>query len=87
MAVNDLEIMRYLLEHGTSATRMGLSGFPPLVFVARGDKGENPEKARLLLERGAPVDAVGLRGRTALHYAAAAGHAETLRVLLEHGPT
>ena len=85
VSVPDLGILRYLLEHGASATRAGISGFPPLVFVARGDKGEHPDKAQLLLEWGAPVNEAGPRGRTALHYAAAAGHSEVMRVLLEHG--
>jgi ankyrin repeat protein len=85
VAVNDLEIVRYLLAHGVPTNRAGLSGFPPLIFVARGDKSESPEKARLLLENGAEADAVGPRGRTALHYAAAAGHVAVIGVLLEFG--
>ncbi len=85
VAITDLGVARYLLEHGASATRKSMNGFPPLVFVARGDKGESPEKARLLLEWGAAVNEVGPRGRTALHYAAAAGHVEMLRELREHG--
>jgi ankyrin repeat protein len=85
VAVNDLEILQFLLAHGLSATRQGISGFPPLIFVARGDKGEHPEKVRLLLEHEAEVDAVGPRGRTALHYAARAGHVEVIKVLLEYG--
>lgn len=82
---SDLGILRYLLGHGASATRPGKNGFPPLVYVARGDKGERPDKVRLLLEHGAQVDARGPRGRTALHYAAAAGYTRVIRVLLEHG--
>ena len=85
VAVDDLDIMRYLLAQGLSATRPGLSGFPPLIFVARGDKGEKPDKARLLLDNGADVNAVGPRGRTALHYAAAAGHLALMDVLLDAG--
>ena len=85
VAVSDLEIIRFLLDHGASATRAGLSGFAPLIYVARGDKAESPEKARMLLERGAQVNEIGPRGRTALHYAAAAGHIEVMRVLLDHG--
>src|SRR5579859_1462627 len=81
----DMDILRYLLEHGTSATRAGISRFPPLIFVARGDKGENPQKAQLLLDWGAPVNEIGPRGRTALHYAAAAGHVALMRLLLAHG--
>ena len=85
IAVTDLDILRLLLEHGASPTRAGMNGFPPLVYVARGDKAERPETAALLLEWGAAVDAAGPRGRTALHGAAAAGHTEMLRLLLAHG--
>jgi ankyrin len=85
VALSDLSMARYLLEHGTSATRAGSSGFAPLIYAARGDKGESPEKAQLLLDWGAPVNEVGPRGRTALHYAAAAGHVAVMRVLLAHG--
>ena len=83
--VYDAEMLRYLIAHGTSATRIGKNGFPPLVYAARGDKRESPETVQLLLEHGAPVDALGLRGRTALHYAAAGGHARVIQVLLDHG--
>ncbi len=85
VATSELGLLRYLLEHGTSATQTGIGELPPLIYAARGDKGENPETAELLLEWGAPVNAVGRRGRSALHYAAAAGHIEVMRVLLAHG--
>jgi len=86
LAASDLDILRYLLDHGLSAAKVSeLNGFPPLICVARGDKRESPEKVRLLLKHGAPVNAIGPRGRTALHYAAAGGHAAVIRVLLEHG--
>jgi ankyrin repeat protein len=85
VAVSDAAIVRYLLEHGLSPTRPGINGFPPLVFVARGDKSESPEKLRLLLDHGAEVNVVGPRGRTALHYAARAGHVAVMRVLLDFG--
>ena len=81
----DLDLLRYLLEHGASASQTGVNGFPPLIYAARGDKGDHPEKVQLLLDWGAPVNAVGPRGRTALHYAAAAGHVGVMRVLLSHG--
>jgi len=80
-----LAVARYLLEQGTSATQISMNGFPPLIYVARGDKGDHPEKAELLLDWGADVNAVGPRGRTALHYAAAAGHVAMIGVLLARG--
>lgn len=85
IALADLTVMRYLLEHGVSATQLGKSRFPPLVYVARADKAESPAKVQLLLEYGADVNAVGLHGRTALHHAAKAGHHRVYTLLLEHG--
>lgn len=83
--ISDMTIMRYLLDRGASASRRGKNGFPPLVYLARADKGEHPDKLRLLLEYGAEVDAAGPKGRTALHYAAVAGYAQVISLLLEHG--
>lgn len=86
LAASNLDILRCLLDHGVSAAKTSaLNGFPPLIYVARGDKQERPDKLRLLLEHGAPVNASGPRGRTALHYAAAGGHTAVIGVLLEYG--
>ncbi len=80
-----LDILRYLLEHGASPSRKGENGFPPLVYLCRADKGEQPEKIKLLLEYRAPVNGIGPQGRTALHYAAAAGFLQVMALLLDHG--
>lgn len=82
---DDFEVMKDLIERGASTTH-AVNGFPPLVFVARGDKGEHPERIAFLLEHGAEIDAAGgPDGRTALHYAAAAGHQRVAALLLERG--
>ncbi len=80
-----LDILRFFLEHGASPDRQGENGFPPLVYFCRADKGEQPEKIKLLLEYHTPVTAIGPKGRTALHYAAAAGFLEVMTILLDHG--
>jgi uncharacterized protein len=80
-----LDILRFLLEQGASPSLKGENGFPPLVYLCRADKGEQPEKIRLLLEHHAPVNGIGLKRRTALHYAAAAGFVQVMAILLEHG--
>jgi ankyrin repeat protein len=54
-----------------------------LVYVARGDKGEHPEKVHLLLDHGADINATGPNGKTALHYAATAGHNSVVTLLLD----
>lgn len=83
--VSNMQIMAFLLQHGASAKRPGKNRFPPLVYLARGDKAERPDKIRMLLEYGAPVDAVDSNGKTALHHAAAAGHVQVMTVLLDFG--
>jgi ankyrin repeat protein len=80
-----LDILRYLLEHGASLKEQAENGFTPLIYLCRADKGEQPEKIKLLLEYGAPLNALGPQGRTALHYAAAAGFLGVMALLLEHG--
>lgn len=79
------DILGYLLDHGASPSDKGENGFPPLTYLCRADKGEQPEKVKLLLARHAPVNAVGPKGRTALHYAAAAGFVQVMAILLDHG--
>ena len=54
----------------------------PLINAANGGY---IEYARMLLERGAAIDARGQLGRTALHWAIMEGHHEAVRLLLEHG--
>ncbi|HEX5417361.1 MAG TPA: ankyrin repeat domain-containing protein, partial [Chloroflexota bacterium] len=83
--VSDLALLTDLLSKGVSPHRRDINGFPPLVYVARGDKGERPDKVQLLLDHGAAVNAVGPRGKTALHYAATAGHAHVTELLLDRG--
>jgi ankyrin repeat protein len=41
--------------------------------------------ARLLIERGANVNATSNKGQNPLHYAAGNGHIDVAKVLLEHG--
>jgi ankyrin repeat protein len=83
--VPDLDLLRYLLDKGVSPHGHGSAEMPPLVYVARGDKGERPDKILLLLDHGADVNVTGENGKTALHYAATAGHARTAAVLLDRG--
>ncbi len=79
-----LDILRFLLDHGASPSRKGVNGFTPLIYLCRADKGEQPDKVRLLLDYHAPVNEPGPKGRTALHYAAAAGFVEVMTILLDH---
>ncbi|GIX06067.1 MAG: hypothetical protein KatS3mg115_0470 [Candidatus Poribacteria bacterium] len=86
--VTDQEgVSRLLAEHGApvdpnAPNRMG---WPPIVYVCRGDRGEHPEKVRKLLAWGADVHATNRKGKTALHVAAKAGFLRSAEALLEGG--
>jgi ankyrin repeat protein len=83
--VSDLGFLHFLLSRGVSPIdRLGAQN-SALAYVARGDKGERPDKVALLLDHGAKIDVAGTNGKTALHYAAAAGHNRVVRLLLDRG--
>lgn len=83
--VTDLGLLQYLLQKGLSPHGHAEDGLPPLPYVARGDKGERPDRVLLLLDHGADINAAGRNGKTALHYAATAGHLRVMTVLLDRG--
>jgi ankyrin repeat protein len=85
VAVSDLGLLTYLLSRGVSPHGSPGNSWPPLAYVARGDKGEHPEKIRLLLDHGADVNVVAPGGKTALHYAATAGHIRVVQLLFDRG--
>lgn len=83
----------YAGDDGLAATFFGrgldpdkpTAGWPPIVYVCRGDKGEHPDRVRILLRHGADVSASGPRSVTALHAAAKAGFATVIPLLLDAG--
>lgn len=83
--LSDAAVARRLLELGAPVNRVSENGFTPLIYLARGDKGSRLDLMQLLLDFGADVDAIGPHGRTALHYAAAAGNADMVALLLANG--
>ena len=60
-------------------------GWPPIVFLSRGDRGGSVDRIRDLIERGADVDVRNDKGQTALHCAARAGFTGIVALLLGHG--
>ena len=56
-----------------------------LWFAAQGPRTNGVDIARMLIEAGADVDKQCEHGRTALHMAAAWGHADVVQLLLEKG--
>ena len=85
VSTNDLGIMKTLVNAGLSANAPKYSDLTPLHYVCRGDKGEQTAKLSLLIELGAEINAIGAKGRTALHYASVAGYAESISLLLSAG--
>lgn len=75
----DLDTSRRLLAEGALVQRPGWS---PIHYAA---SGPNTELARLLLDRGATVDAVAPNGTTPLMLAAQQGPEATVTLLLERG--
>ena len=80
------EIMEFFFRNGVDVNKKGkVTGWPPIAYVSRGDKGEHPEKVQSLIQYGAAVDAPGPKGVTALHAAAKAGFSTVIEVLLDAG--
>ena len=62
-------------------------GWPPLVYVCRGDNGEHPEEVQRLLALGADINIQNYKGKTGLHCAAKAGFLNVINLLIENGAT
>ena len=85
MATNDLQLLELLVEAGLSANQTRYSDLTPLHYVCRGDKGEQVGKVKMLLQLGAEVNAIGPKGRSALHYASIGGYVDSIKLLLASG--
>ncbi len=82
------EMRRLLKAHGVPSKDInapGHMGWPPLVYVCRGDKGEHPEEVLRYLELGADINVRSSKGKTALHCAAKAGFLKVIDLLIEKG--
>lgn len=79
----DVAAARLLLEHGAEVNAVDHRGYTPLLLAAQYDR-EAPELVRLLLERGADLEATA-EGETALSLAARRGETAVTRLLREAG--
>lgn len=75
-------LARFLLERGA---KPDLPGAVPALLAAAGGDEDDPAGVQLLLRHKAKADARDARGRSALHEAAFAGHAEIVGVVLGAG--
>ena len=77
----DLEGVRLMLDKGADVNAVDFRGFTPLMYAAQYDR-DSPELIRLLLSRGARVDATA-EGETAVTLAAKRGETRSTRLLRE----
>jgi ankyrin repeat protein len=82
-------IVRRLLDTGIDARRVYGNDLTALMWAAGHEEGVGPRAAldvvKLLLDAGAPIDAIDNRGRTALMMAAEVNDAAVVEVLLGRG--
>jgi ankyrin repeat protein len=82
----NLEVVWKLIEYDPAYINVrSVDGWTPLLFATEGRNSEDGSVARLLLERGADVNAQNQLGWTPLHRASFFGALEVVRLLLEHG--
>ncbi|KAF8459969.1 hypothetical protein DFH94DRAFT_849315, partial [Russula ochroleuca] len=81
----DLEVVQKLIQYGADISAKDLEECTPLYIASQGRSLKNGFVSRLLLERGADVNARAKNGSTPLHQAFIFGALEVARVLLEHG--
>src|SRR5262249_10855251 len=78
-----LELVQALLDAGADVNCADKSKWTPLIFAAC--VSASPECVRLLIERGADVNAIGPDGKTAFHFTCWHGIGEMAKTLLQAG--
>lgn len=81
-AAGNWRLAKFLLERGAKPEP---AGGQPALLAAAGTEEDDAAGVQLLLKQKAKVDARDMHGRSALHEAALAGHAEIVEVLLAAG--
>lgn len=79
----DIETLRYLLDHGAKVDRRAIVDHATPLHIA--SYSGDDAIARLLLARGADIDAIMIGGNTPLHMALAGGQVAIAELLLVHG--
>jgi len=78
----DINIVKYLVEHGASVSSVNFSFCTPLTNAS---KVNNIEIVKYLVECGAPIDYVDYHGQTSLHHAAINHSVDIMKYLVESG--
>ncbi len=79
------EIIDYFINEGLDADKLFGHGWPPIVYMSRGDKGEHPQKIRELIKYVKDINAQTAKGVSALHACSKAGYLSVLQILLNAG--
>ncbi|MBU1042041.1 MAG: ankyrin repeat domain-containing protein [Proteobacteria bacterium] len=82
----NVAIIKYLLSHKGDINFPSSNGTTPLMAAARKpDHSDGYDRAALLIDKGAKLDAVNDKGETALMLAAGAGNEKLVKLLIEKG--
>jgi len=80
---NDISLIKWLLKQGVDVNTKSQAGFTPLAYAIQLGKGPDAAKTvKALLDAGADFDQKYYMGMTATMYAAVAGRADILKLLL-----
>jgi len=79
------EIIQFLVNHGLNCDKLTNLGWPAIVYLCRGDKGEHPEKVEKLLKHIKNINAQTPKGISALHASAKAGFTRVTQLLIDKG--
>ena len=85
IAFDNLELVRFLLEHGADPNIEVDDGYTCLLAAIESDADESTSIVSELIQAGADIHATGISGCTPLHMAAACGHVEKARLLIDAG--
>ena len=78
-------IISYCIDNGLEVDKRSKFGWPPIVYMTRGDKGEHPNKIRTLLKYVKNINAQTRNGVSAMHTSSKAGYLSVLKILLAAG--
>lgn len=79
------EIIDYFMNKGLDADKLFGHGWPPIVYLSRGDKGEHPQKIKELVKYVKDINAQTPKGISAIHACSKAGYLSVLQIVLNAG--